>query len=505
MDFAASVIKNGVSLGVSLLMLVLFTSQANAQKIRVGSKHFNESYILGEIISQLFEANGYSVERKFNLGGTLVCYESLINDQIDVYPEYTGTISEAILKLDSKIGDNELNERLKSEHKLEIGKSFGFNNTYALALKRKTAEELDLKKISQLSAHPDIKTAVSYEFLKRKDGWDNLASVYGLKLKPVGIDHGLAYQALEDGKILLTDVYSTDGEIPKYDLVLLQDDRNFFPQYFGVPFYRSQIDPKAKELLNRLAGTLNDSLMQTLNARVIYDKKSFAAVAHEFLTEKSLIGSDKKFEGSSVYSEIFQKTARHLEITIISLLLAVLIAFPAGVMLSLYPAIARPVLYSTGLLQTIPSIALLAIMIPLFGIGLFPAVVALFLYALLPILRNTASGIFSVDPIIKKVATGMGLTRMQRLRYVDIPLAMPAIFAGIKTAAVINIGTATLAAFIGAGGLGEFIVTGLALNDTGLILQGAIPAALLAILAEFLFELLEKILIPKHLKQKLNN
>jgi osmoprotectant transport system permease protein len=479
----------------ALLLLIIVISQSSSQIIRVGSKHFNESYILGEIISQLFEANGYRVERKFNLGGTLVCYESLINNQIDVYPEYTGTIAEAILKLDQKT----------DLAGLEVGKSFGFNNTYALAVKRKTADGLNLSTISDLSNHPEIKAAVSYEFLKRKDGWDNLSSVYGLQIKPAGIDHGLAYQALDEGKIQLTDVYSTDGEIPKYDLVLLRDDRNFFPQYFGVPFYRLALDPKAKSLLATLANTLSDSLMQSLNARVIYEKKSASEVAHGFLIENNLIGGAEKFEKSSVYSEILQKTLRHLEITIISLLLAIVIAFPVGVLLSLYPAIARPVLYSSGLLQTIPSIALLAIMIPLFGIGLVPAVAALFLYALLPILRNTASGIFSVDPLIKKVATGIGLTRIQRLRYVDIPLAMPAIFAGIKTAAVINIGTATLAAFIGAGGLGEFIVTGLALNDTGLILQGAIPAAILAILAEFLFELLEKFLIPKHLKQKISN
>ncbi|HMQ99633.1 MAG TPA: ABC transporter permease, partial [Ignavibacteria bacterium] len=141
-------------------------------------------------------------------------------------------------------------------------------------------------------------------------------------------------------------------------------------------------------------------------------------------------------------------------------------------------------------------------MIPLFGIGIVPAVAALFLYALLPILRNTVTGIYSVDPVIKKVASGMGLTAWQKLKFVEIPMAMPAIFAGVKTAAVINIGTATLAAFIGAGGLGEFIVTGLALNDTSLILKGAIPAACLAILVEFLFEILERLLIPKHLKQK---
>lgn len=482
----------------------VLSPELNSQTIRVGAKHFNESYILGEIMSQLLEANGYRVERNFNLGGTLVCFESLKNDQIDVYPEYTGTISEAILKLSGKLPDAELREKLRSEYDLETGAGFGFNNTYAFAVKKKTADKYGLKTISDLASHPDIKTAVSYEFLKRKDGWENLAGVYGLKIEPSGIDHGLAYQALDEGKIELTDVYSTDGEIPKYDLVILKDDKSYFPQYMGVPFYRVQLDEKAKKLINSLGGSFNDSIMQSLNAKVLYEKKTFAEVANEFLRSKGLIRNESKFENRSAASEILQKTLRHLEITAISLLIAIAIAVPLGIMLSVFSKLSKPVLYMTGLLQTIPSIALLALMIPLFGIGLVPAVAALFLYSLLPILRNTAIGLFSVDPVIRKVATGMGLTMRQRLRYVDIPIAMPTIFAGIKTAAVINIGTATLAAFIGAGGLGEFIVTGLALNDTSLILKGAIPAALLAIITEFLFELLEKLLIPEHLKQKLS-
>jgi osmoprotectant transport system permease protein len=144
-------------------------------------------------------------------------------------------------------------------------------------------------------------------------------------------------------------------------------------------------------------------------------------------------------------------------------------------------------------------------MIPLFGIGVVPAIIALFLYALLPILRNTVTALFSIDPLLKKVAMGIGLTRWQRLRLVELPLSTPTIFAGIKTAAVISIGTATLAAFIGAGGLGEFIVTGLALNNTGMILKGAIPAALLAILVEFIFEAAERLFVPMHLQQKIGN
>ncbi|MEO8514616.1 MAG: glycine betaine ABC transporter substrate-binding protein [Ignavibacteria bacterium] len=485
-----------------LLLILFLTTLTVSQTIRVGAKHFNESYILAEIISQLLESNGYKVERNFNLGGTLVCFESLKNNQIDVYPEYTGTISEAILKLNERPGIFALNEMLKKEHGLEISGSFGFNNTYAFAVKKKTAEKYQLVNISDLKPYPEIKAAMSYEFIKRKDGWENLAALYHLKIQPIGIDHGLAYQSIDDEKIELTDVYSTDGEINKYQLVTLNDDKNFFPSYMGVPLMRQAIDTKAKDLIRLLAGTINDSMMREMNSKVLYENKSFGDVANEFLKTNKLIGIETKYENKSAADEILEKTLRHLQITFISLILAILIAFPLGVLLSAFPAFSKPILYVTGLLQTIPSIALLAVMIPVFGIGIVPAVAALFLYALLPILRNTTIGIYSVDPVIKKVASGMGLTTWQKLRYVEIPLAMPSIFAGIKTAAVINIGTATLAAFIGAGGLGEFIVTGLALNDTSLILKGAIPAAILAILVEFIFEILEQIFIPKHLNQK---
>ncbi|MCI0450195.1 MAG: ABC transporter permease subunit [Chlorobi bacterium] len=490
---------------LTITLALLLNLSLNSQVIRVGSKHFNESYILGEVISQLLEANGYQVERRFNLGGTLVCFESLMNSQIDVYPEYTGTITEAILKLNEPLNNEQLNAKLKTEYGLEIAEPFGFNNTYAFAMKRTAASKYNVNSISDLKSHPNLRIAFSYEFLKRKDGWENLARTYGLTNRPVGIEHGLAYQALDDGKIDLTDVYSTDGEIPKYDLKILADDKSYFPKYYGVAFYRTALDDKVKSIIAKLSNTLTDSLMQSMNAKVLYEKKTFAEVASEFLKSRNLITAETQTVTQSVSSEIASKTLRHLEITFVSLLIALVIAVPLGVVLYIYSSVSKPMLYIAGLLQTIPSIALLAIMIPLFGIGLVPAVVALFLYALLPILRNTAIGLFSVDPLLRKVATGMGLTRWQRLRYIEIPLAMPTIFAGIKTAAVINIGTATLAAFIGAGGLGEFIVTGLALNNTELILRGAVPAAMLAIVVEFAFEMIERIYIPKHLKQKLGN
>ncbi len=472
----------------------------SAQTIRVGAKHFNESYILGEVLSQLIEQEGYMVERKFNLGGTAVCYEALRGKAIDLYPEYTGSLAEEILKSDTKLDHQSLNKELQSKLGLEISPSFGFNNTYALATTPKIANERGLKTISDLQKAEDISAAMSYEFLKRKDGWENLKSTYQLQLDPTGIEHGLAYQAITNGKIKLTDAYSTDGEIEKYGLFLLEDDLEFFPTYYAVAVYNQSLDPKVKAIVNKLNGLISEDEMQGMNSEVLFEERSFSEVAHSFLVRKNLVSAEAKSKVTNMWADIADKTWTHLGITAIALGLAILVAVPLGVLLYIFSGISRPVLYFVGLLQTIPSIALLALMIPLLGIGSVPAITALYLYALLPILRNTTTGLTSVDPVLRKVATGMGMTTIQRLRFVELPLAMPPILAGIRTAAVITIGTATLAAFIGAGGLGEFIVTGLALNSTQLILQGAIPAAVLAIVVEFLFELLEKVLIPKHLR-----
>jgi len=489
---------------ILLIILVLFSfAKLNSQTIKVGAKHFNEGYILSEILSQLLERNGYEVERKFNLGGTLICYEALINGDIDLYPEYTGTISEAILKMKDKVDYNQLKIALNKDE-LDISGEYGFNNTYAFAVKNKAAESLSLNNISDLKKHTELKIGLSYEFLEREDGWKNLSKVYGLNQKPFGLEHGLAYKALDDGQIMLTDVYSTDGEIPRYDLKILNDDKNFFPKYSAVTFYKTDISDSIKSILNSLTGNITEEEMQKMNSKVLFENRSFAEVAEEFIKNKKLYtGIDEQNipKNESIISEILPKLLQHLKLTFIALLISILIAVPSGIFIYMHPSFSKPVLYLTGLLQTIPSIALLAFMIPLFGIGFLPAVIALFLYGLLPILRNTAIALFSVDPLLKEVAEGMGLTRSQKLFNIELPLSMPTILAGIRTAAVINIGTATLAAFIGAGGLGEYIVTGLALNNTGLILMGAVPAALLAIVTEILFEVLEKYVTPEYLKR----
>ncbi len=478
-------------------------SSSLAQKIVVGSKFDAEGRILGEIMAQFLESRGFQVERRLALGATLICFQALTNGDIDVYPEYSGTIEQAILKLSHRASVDELRAQLQQQHHLELLPPFGFNNTYAIVVRRGDAERRGLKSVGDLNKAPNLRYGFSNEFLKRPDGWPGLAALYGLAAIPNGIEHGLIYRAIAENSLDVIDVYSTDANIQRYDLVILNDDKHFFPDYLAAPLVRKNLDARAKHVLGELAGRFSETDMIALNAAATIDKKDFADIAQAFLQQHKLVKSDNaKQMQDSGRAVLFKRTLTHLKLTLIALLLAMAIAIPAGVIVYRLPVISRPILYLTGLLQTIPSIALLAFMIPLFGIGVVPAIVALFLYALLPILRNTAAALFSVDPLLKKVSVGMGLTTWQRLRHIELPLAAPTIFAGIKTAAVINIGTATLAAFIGGGGLGEPIVTGLALNDTKLILEGAIPAALLAVLVEFGFERLEKILIPKHLLQK---
>lgn len=474
----------------------------------IGCKQDVEGQVLAEIMAQLLEDRGYSVDRRFSLGGTLICFEALKRGSVDVYPEYSGTMEQAILQLHGRVSHATMRDELRRRFNLEMLDFFGFSNTYALALSRTTSERFHLKRISDLNGQPDLRFGFSNEFRNRADGWIGLAQAYGLSAQPVGMEHALTYPAIHEGKLDVTDAYSTDGDIKKFDLVLLEDDRRFFPGYFAMPLVRAELDDSAKRVLEELSGTMTADEMQSLNQSV-QEKKSLRDVAAQFLRSKGLLTGRKESTPAAVTADrtidwpfLLRCILTHLKLTGIALLAGILVAIPLGALVYGLGAVSRPLLYIAGVLQTIPSIALLAFMIPVFGIGAKPAIAALFLYSLLPILNNTATALLSIDPVLRKVSIGMGLTAWQRLRYIELPLAAPTILVGIKTAAVINIGTATLAAFIGAGGLGEPIVTGLALNDPGLILQGAVPAALLAVITELAFELLQRVVVPRHLLQK---
>jgi osmoprotectant transport system permease protein len=468
---------------------------ADGDRIVIGSKTFTESYILGELMAQLLEASGFEVERRFGFGGTLICFEALRNGDIDLYPEYGGTIKRAIYS--GILTTDEVTRRL-DEDGLRLLPEFGFNNTYALAMPEELATRLGVAKISDLRAYPDLAIGLSHEFLNRADGWPGLQNRYGLNHNARGIEHALAYQALRQQEIELTDAYSTDGEIPRYRLVLLEDDLGFFPRYMAAPLARNDLPPAAAAVLEQLAATLDEAQMQQLNGAVVIEGREIAAVAAEFLESRGLL--TQRIQSTSMWQRLARNTLTHLQLTGIALLLGCIAGLLAGIGVHRSPRLSRLVLNTASLIQTIPSIALLALMIPLLGVGKPPAIAALFVYSLLPILASTVTAMRCVDPVLSQVATALGLTRAEQIRHVQLPLAMPHILSGIRTAAVISIGTATLAAFIGAGGLGEPIVTGLALNDPRLILEGAIPAAMLAILTELGFEALERHLVAAPLR-----
>ena len=468
-----------------------------AEPVVVGSKSFTESYVLGEIMAQLLEARGIEVERRFGFGGTLICFEALTAGEIDVYPEYTGTISEAILKTDTPLSGDGLAAEL-AELGLVTLPELGFNNTYAMTVRTDTARELNLRVISDLVPHSGISVGLSHEFRDRADGWPGLKRAYALPQTAAGIEHGLAYQALAEGQIDLTDAYSTDGELIRYPVTVLTDDRGYFPVYRALPLARSDLPVAAHSALTELANLLDDETMRALNARVVIEEDSFAVVAADFLATAGLADNRPRNE-SGLWPSLSHNIVVHIQLTLIALGLACVAGLLLAVLVYRSEGLSRVVLYVAGLLQTIPSIALLALLIPFAGVGQKPAIIALFLYSLLPIVRNAITALITIDPLLRRVAAALGMTQWQQMRHVHFPLALPHVLAGVRIAAVVSIGTATLAAFIGAGGLGEPIVTGLALNDTSLILQGAIPAALLALATELVFEMIERWLIPAHL------
>lgn len=459
--------------------------------LHVGSKRFTESYILGEVLTQTAAKLGPAQHRQ-GLGNTAIVLAALQAGSIDVYPEYLGTIDQEILKNTRASTLDEMRAQL-APLGLGVGVPLGFNNTYALAVR---ADQQDIKQLSDLKSHPTLKYGLSHEFIGRADGWPGLKERYGFTAEPRGLDHGIAYEALNARQVDVIDIYSTDAKIAQYKLRVLDDDLHYFPRYDAVLLYRLDLPqrlPKAWHALQALQGTVSNADMIAMNAAVEIGGKSFAAVAQARLTPSTATTTTRDGLRAKLFGpDLWQLTRQHLLLVALSLALACLVGIPLGVLAAHVKALRQPVLALVGVLQTVPSLALLAIMIPLLGmIGTVPALVALFVYALLPIVRNTCTGILQVPAGLRTAAVALGLRRGVTLTHIELPLALPVILAGIKTAAVMCVGTATIAAFIGAGGYGERITIGLALNDNDMLLAGAIPAAVLALITQGLFELAE--------------
>ena len=484
-----------------VLCLVCGPAAASQTGLVIASKKFTESVIIGDIATDLARAAGTGVTHRQELGGTRLLWDALCAGAIDLYPEYTGTLIHEILAGERIADDTALNAALERRG-LRMSRSLGFSDTYALGMTVENAHRLGIASLSDLSRHRGIRFGLSNEFLNRADGWPGLRAAYGFPLRnPTGLDHDLAYRALTSGAVDAIDLYTTDAEIAADHLVTLADDRHYFPRYDAVILYRidaAQRYPAALAAILRLEGKIDTASMIALNGQARLEHRDEASIAADFVRDRFAIVAQDHAQG--LVGRIVQRSLEHLGLTLVSLAAAIAVAIPLGVFAARNPRIGRGIMTISGVIQTIPSLALLVFMIPLLGIGARPAIAALFLYSVLPILRNTASGLHGIAPGLRASAIVLGLTPWRRLLRVELPLALPTIFAGIKTAAVINIGTATLGALVGAGGYGQPILSGIRLDDFGLILEGAVPAAVLALLTEAAFDLAERLVTPRGLR-----
>ena len=484
-----------------LVLMIAVAGCARAETdrpIAVGSKVFTESVVLGEVLTQAARAAGVAAEHRRELGGTRILFEALKRGDIDAYVEYTGTISEELVP-----GvDHAAMPAALAASGIAMTRPLGFNNTYAIGMMAAMAERLGISAISDLARHPDLEIGFSNEFMSRTDGWPSLRARYALPHTRVrGLDHDLAIRALAAGQIAVTDLYSTDAEIRAYGLRVLDDDGRHFPGYQAVVLYRADATARAGAAIaawHALSGRIDEAGMVAMNARVKMDGVPDARVAADFLAGAT--GQVSDVGTATRPARILARAREHLLIVVISLAAAIALGLPLGVLAAKRRRIGRVVLAIVAIVQTVPSLALLVFMIPLLGIGTWPAVAALFLYSLLPIVRNTHQGLTGISAELQDSARALGLPPAAVLRRIELPLASPAIVAGIKTAAVINVGTATLGALVGAGGFGQPILTGIRLADTSLILEGAIPAALLALLAQALLDGAERVVVPRGLR-----
>jgi osmoprotectant transport system permease protein len=483
-----------------LLLALLCSLSASAKEpLRIGSKNFTESIVLAEILRLDAERSALKMEHLRAMGGSAILWKALLDGSIDAYPEYTGTITHELLPDLPPDADNAALAAALQKLGIGIGAPLGFEDRYALGVTHELATRLSLRTLSDLRAQPKLRYGLSNEFMNRGDGWPGLIAKYSLTPAVVkAMDHSLVYQALASDAVDVVDLYTTDAEVRNYHIEVLADDRHYFPAYDAVWLYRldsAKRTPLFLTAIQGLAGRISLQAMQNMNAAVMIDKHSESFVAGEFLG----IGHSRAND-TSLWKSLWSRTIEHLELVGVSLGAAIVVGLPLGIFASRRKRLGQVVLASTAVLQTIPSLAMFVFLIPLLGIGAKPAIAALFFYSLLPIVRNTVSGIDSIPAPLHEAAASLGLPSGIRLLRIELPLAARTIIAGIGTAAVIDVGTATLGALIGAGGYGEPILTGIRLGSIPLLLEGAIPAAMMALVVLGLFQGLERALVPRGLR-----
>src|SRR5258707_4544370 len=335
-----------------------------ADSIVIGGKIFTESYILGEMAAQTIEASSpVPVTRKLGMGSTGILFEGLKSGAIDLYPDYTGTLAEAILKRPELKSLDEIRQAL-SDMGLTMSGSLGFNDTYALAVKEEFAEQHGLRSIGDLMPiESAVRAAFSYEFIDRKDRYPGLVDTYHLGFNPQKdnrMEHSLSFQAIDQNAVDLIDVYSTDAKIKKLNLRLLKDDHNYFPVYQAVWVARRSFvekHPREWQALLGLEGKISEEAMLDMNAEADIQKIDFGKIAAQFLGAAAP-------DSRGWLHEVARRTKEHLWLVGVSLLFSVLVGIPLGVTAVRFPPAGQAILLSRGVVQTGPPLALLCFLIP---------------------------------------------------------------------------------------------------------------------------------------------
>jgi osmoprotectant transport system permease protein len=486
---------------IPLLLLAVPGCGRDDNAVRVGSKNFTASAVLGELVKHLATAAGADAVHRERLGDTSKAWTGLLEGELDAYVEYTGTLTQEVLA-GERVGTPDLLREALAARGVKMSRPLGFSDNYALGMPEARAKELGVRAVSDLTKHPRLRVGLSHAFIERGDGWHGLKQRYGLPFAtPPGLEHSLAYQGLAKGSLDVIDVYTADAKIIEYGVRVLEDDRRYFPSYEAVLLYRADLEakaPRALESMLRLQGAISERQMQEMNLRVERDRVPETVAAADFLADR--LGVRVEARPPSLAERVWRATGRHLFLVAVSLALAIATAVPLGVVAARRPALEHAILAGVGVVQTFPALALLSVLILVFGIGPTSAIAALYVYSLLPIVRNTCTGLTDIPLSLRESAEALGLSAWARLRLVELPMASRSILAGVKTAAVINVGFATLGGLIAAGGYGELIMSGLDKNDYRLILAGAIPAVLMALAVQGLFELAERRLVPRGLR-----
>jgi len=289
-------------LAFGLIFVLSFTLMGCSKddKVVIGSKDFSENVVVGEMLAQLIENHtDLKVERKLNMGGTFVCFEAIKNGDIDIYPEYTGTGLTAQLKMDVITNPDEayqvVSDEFNKQFDIKWMQPFGFNNTYTLAVSNDVYEKYGIETFSDLAKVSDqLVFGAEHEFFDRQDGYDGLIEKYGIEFKgePKKMNVSLKYQAIGNGDMDVTDAFATDGPIMKYNLKVLKDDKGFFPPYYAAPIVRNETlkaHPELEEVLNMLAGRIDDATMTELNYKIDVEGQDIETVAKDFLQKEGLL------------------------------------------------------------------------------------------------------------------------------------------------------------------------------------------------------------------------